>query len=269
MRKIYIVPNFVTTANMFCGFYSMIASIHGDFLIAAWAILAASVFDMLDGRIARMAKATSQFGVEYDSLSDLVSFGIAPGILLHQWALEPYGRLGGLAAFLFVACGALRLARFNVNSSSLPKNFFQGLPIPIAAGAVATFVIFSATLDWTEARNFPVLVMTFILASLMVSTIKFPSFKELNWRSRASFSYLLLGVLTMILIATKPEVTLFLLLGTYISASLIWNGWHFLNGSSAQKSARASVAYASSYPGDSSNDFPKDSPKNSKDSFPK
>src|SRR3954467_9324650 len=122
MRKIYLIPNFVTTANMFCGFYSMIASIHGDFLGAAWAIMAAGIFDMLDGRIARLAKATSQFGVEYDSLSDLVSFGIAPGILVYQWALRPYDRLGILAAFLYMTCGALRLARFNVNSASLPKN---------------------------------------------------------------------------------------------------------------------------------------------------
>ena len=129
MRKVYLVPNFVTTANMLCGFYSIIASIHLEFSAAAWAIVAAGIFDMLAGRIARLAKATSQFGVEYDSLSDLISFGIAPAILLYQWALEPYDRLGWLAAFLFLACGALRLARFNVNSSSLPKNYFQGLPI--------------------------------------------------------------------------------------------------------------------------------------------
>src|SRR5690242_1088240 len=102
MRKVYLVPNFVTTANMFCGFYSIISSIHLDFISAAWAIMAAGVFDMLDGRIARLAKATSQFGVEYDSLSDLISFGLAPAILLYQWALEPYDRLGWLAAFLFV-----------------------------------------------------------------------------------------------------------------------------------------------------------------------
>lgn len=230
MRKIYIVPNFVTTANMFCGFYSIVASIKSEFTHAAWFIILASVFDMLDGRIARLAKATSQFGVEYDSLSDLVSFGIAPSILLFQWALLPFDRLGWLAAFLFMACGALRLARFNVNSGILPKAYFQGLPIPIAAGVVATFVIFNQAMDWpTEAavdgisKNWVVLVLTFGLASLMVSTIKFPSFKELNWRSRASFGYLLVGVLAMILIAVRPEVTLFLLLSTYITLSLGWN----------------------------------------------
>jgi CDP-diacylglycerol--serine O-phosphatidyltransferase len=230
MRKIYIVPNFVTTANMFCGFYSVVASTQGEYLTAAWAIIAASVFDMLDGRIARMAKATSQFGVEYDSLSDLISFGMAPGVLLYLWALQPFGRLGWLAAFLFVACGALRLARFNVNSGILPKGFFQGLPIPMAAGMVSTFIIFNNALGWPgEDAASPVtrenvtLFLTFALASLMVSTLRFPSFKELNWRSRASFGYLLVGVLSMILMAVRPEVTFFLLLSTYVTLSLIWN----------------------------------------------
>jgi CDP-diacylglycerol--serine O-phosphatidyltransferase len=223
MRKVYLVPNFVTTANMFCGFYSIIAAIHRDFATAAWAIVAAGIFDMLDGRIARLAKATSQFGVEYDSLSDLVSFGVAPGILLYQWVLEPYDRLGLLAAFLFVACGALRLARFNVNTNVVPKNYFQGLPIPMAAAMVATFVIFNQVLEWPSFRQVFVLALTFGLASLMVSTIQFPSCKEFNWRSRATFGYLLIGVLTMILIAVKPEITLFLLLSIYIGVSLVWN----------------------------------------------
>jgi len=224
MRKIYLLPNFVTTANMFCGFYSVVASTQGDFLTASWAIIAAGVFDMLDGRIARLAKATSQFGVEYDSLSDLISFGMAPGILLYLWALAPYERLGWLAAFLFLACGALRLARFNVTTASLPKNYFQGLPIPMAAGMVATFVIFTRAMGWDDAFKHPVvLVLTFGVATLMVSTVAFPSFKELNWRSRATFGYLLLGMILMILIAVRPEITLFISLSTYIALSLLWN----------------------------------------------
>jgi CDP-diacylglycerol--serine O-phosphatidyltransferase len=227
MRKIYVVPNFVTTANMFCGFYSMVAAIHGDYLAGAWAIMAAAVFDALDGRIARLAKATSQFGVEYDSLSDLVSFGAAPAILLYQLALAPFGRLGWLAAFLFMTCGALRLARFNVTTASLPKGYFQGLPIPIAAAAVATFTIFTHevfsydTQHGTTVQNC-VLVLTFGLASLMVSTVPFPSFKELNWRSKASFGYLMIGVLAMILIAVRPEITLFIGISGYIVVSLIF-----------------------------------------------
>ncbi len=224
MRKIYLVPNFVTTANMFCGFYSIVASIKGDYISAAWAVMAAAVFDMLDGRVARLAKATSQFGVEYDSLSDLVSFGMAPAVLLYQWALAPFGRLGWLAAFLFMACGALRLARFNVNTGILPKGYFQGLPIPMAAGMIATFIIFSQALGLAvEREQIAVVTLTLGLASLMVSTIRFPSFKELNWRSRASFGYLMVGVLAMILMAVRPEITIFLVLSSYVSLSLIWN----------------------------------------------
>ena len=234
MRKIYLVPNFVTTANMFCGFYSVVSSTQGDFLTASWAIMAAGVFDMLDGRIARLAKATSQFGVEYDSLSDLISFGMAPGILLYLWALSPYDRLGWIAAFLFLACGALRLARFNVTTANLPKNYFQGLPIPMAAGMIATFVIFSRAIGWDDAFKHPVvLVLTFAISSLMVSTVAFPSFKELNWRSRATFGYLLVGVLLLILIAVKPEITLFLSLSTYIGLSLLWNLYRLWVGGSS------------------------------------
>jgi len=179
--------------------------------------------------------ATSQFGIEYDSLSDLLSFGVAPGVLLYQWALEPFGRLGWMAAFLFVACAALRLARFNVNTGLLPKNSFQGLPVPMAAGVIATFIIFNRTAAWPSdgagsqaPREVMALCLTFGMASLMVSTIKFPSFKELNWRSRASFGYLLIGVLSMLLVAVKPEVTLFLLISTYIVLSLSWNVFRLL-----------------------------------------
>jgi len=225
MRKIYIVPNIVTTANMCCGFYSMVASIHGEFITAAWAIMAASIFDMLDGRIARLAKATSQFGIEYDSLCDLVSFGVAPSILLYLWALEPFGRLGWLVSFLFMACGALRLARFNVNSALLPKGFFQGLPIPMGAGVVATFVIFAQAVGWTAGHEHFVLLMGFVTAGLMVSTIRFPSFKEFHWRSRASFAYLMVGVLLMILVAIRPEVALFCVISFYVIVSLLWNGF--------------------------------------------
>lgn len=226
MKKIYLVPNIVTTGNMFCGFYSMIASMKGDYLPAAWAIIAAAIFDALDGRIARLAKATSQFGVEYDSLSDLISFGVAPAVLLYKWALLPFDRLGWLAAFLYLVCGALRLARFNVMTGVVSKKYFQGLPIPMAAGMVATFIIFNMTQGWPDQGSFRdilVLILTFGLASLMISTIKFPSFKELNWRSRASFGFLMIGVLSMILIAVKPEVTLFLILSGYVATSLVWN----------------------------------------------
>jgi CDP-diacylglycerol--serine O-phosphatidyltransferase len=242
MRKVYLVPNAITTANMFCGFYSIIASIHQDYIVSAWAIVAAGVFDMLDGRIARLAKATSQFGVEYDSLSDLISFGVAPAVLLYQWALQPYERLGFLAAFLFLTCGALRLARFNVNSNVQPKNYFQGLPVPMAAGLVATFIIFNQAMNWTGPHDVFILALTFGLASLMVSTIRFPSFKELNWRSRATFGYLMIFVLSMILIATQPEITIFVLLSAYIGLSLVWNVFRILFKNSRAGKVEVGVA---------------------------
>jgi CDP-diacylglycerol--serine O-phosphatidyltransferase len=153
--------------------------------------------------------------------------------------LAPYQRLGWLAAFLFLTCGALRLARFNVNSALLPKNYFQGLPIPMAAGVIATFIIFSETLDWPSSRATVMLILTFSLSSLMVSTIQFPSFKELNWRSRATFGYLLVGVLIMILIAVKPEITLFLILSVYIGVSLVLNLFRKLFRSSVPSSSKS------------------------------
>lgn len=220
MKKIYLVPNIITTANMFFGFYSVIASIRQEFSVAAWALIGAGVCDLLDGRIARMARATSSFGIEYDSLSDLVSFGMAPALLLYQWGLHPYGRLGWLVSFLFLVAGALRLARFNVTSahSSSPKGFFMGLPIPVAAGFVATFIIFlesiSAPLDkFIQAL---VLMVTLGLSVLMVSRIPFPSFKEFHWKSKASRGLLLVGVLMMILVMLKPEVTFFMLIAGYV-----------------------------------------------------
>jgi CDP-diacylglycerol--serine O-phosphatidyltransferase len=235
MRKIYIIPNLVTTANLYCGFSSITSAIHQDFQTAAWFIVAAAVFDALDGRVARMAKATSKFGVEYDSLSDLVSFGMAPGLLVYTWALEPFGRMGTLAAFLYCCCAALRLARFNVNTETVSKAFFQGVASPIAAGSIATFVIFNLstglpTDDSWIPRQGIALFQVLALGSLMVSGIPFPSFKELNWRSRSSFGYLMIAVLVMVLIAVRPEITLFLVITLYLVGSLVWNGYRVLSG---------------------------------------
>lgn len=239
MRKIYIVPNVVTTANMFCGFYSVVLSAQGQFLPAAWAIVAAAVFDMLDGRIARLARATSQFGVEYDSLSDLISFGMAPAFLAYQWALTPFGRLGWLIAFLFLACSGLRLARFNVNTAVIPKSHFQGVPTPMSANMISTFVIFNHSTGFPGAnalikREALVLMLALALSVLMVSTMRFPSFKELNWRSRSSFGYLLIAVLMLVLVAVKPEVTLFLLGATYLTLSLVWNCVCLMRGATSE-----------------------------------
>jgi CDP-diacylglycerol--serine O-phosphatidyltransferase len=241
MRKIYILPNLVTTANLFCGFYAIILATQGQFELAAWTLIAATVFDALDGRIARLARATSNFGVEYDSLSDLTSFGLAPGVILYLWVLEPMGRFGWLAGFLFVACAALRLARFNVSSfAEKPKKHFQGMPSPVAAGSLATFMIFQYETGFPgEASDlstrFVALGMLLANSALMVSLIPFPSFKEINWRSRASFGYLMIGVLALVLIALKPSINLFLVVAAYITFTLVWNLWIFARGKAPSK----------------------------------
>lgn len=208
---IFILPNLLTTGNMFCGFYSIISAIKGDFLIAAYAIVVAAVFDMLDGRVARMTHSTSQFGAQYDSMSDLLSFGVAPGLLVFLWALQPFGRIGWLAGFLYVACAALRLARFNVQSQVLESKDFQGLPSPMSAGIVASSVLAFRDLGLEGSKNWGLLAMTFLLAFVMVSTFRYRSFKELDLRKRLPFRYLVFGVLIFITVAWWPEVMLFVL----------------------------------------------------------
>jgi len=141
IRRSYIFPNLITILSLFSGFYSIIATFNEMYLQASYAILMSFVFDGLDGKIARILNATSEFGVQLDSLSDLVAFGVAPAVLVYKWLLLPYGRIGWMAAFLFVACGALRLARFNVQSGKIDSAFFVGLPIPAAAGVIASSVL--------------------------------------------------------------------------------------------------------------------------------
>ncbi|MBI5190921.1 MAG: CDP-diacylglycerol--serine O-phosphatidyltransferase [Nitrospirae bacterium] len=218
MRKgIYILPNLLTMTGMFFGFNSIVNSIRGDYTDAAWAILIAAVFDGLDGWVARMTKTTSRFGVELDSLSDLVSFGLAPSLLFYNWALIPYGRYGWVGAFLFAACGALRLARFNVQMAGSEKKWFTGLPIPGAAGMVATFVIFHRTVIGDRpAEKLVILVMIYVLAFLMISTVKFHSLKELNTKDRRPFWMLLVALVMLASIAVNPPVMMFVFNAAYI-----------------------------------------------------
>lgn len=212
---IYVLPNLMTTAGLFSGFFSIIHSIKGDFKTASIAIVVAAIFDMLDGRLARLTRATSKFGAEYDSLCDLVSFGLAPGILLYLWALNPFGRLGWVACFLMVACGALRLARFNVQANVVEKNYFQGLPIPMSAGIVASAYLAFDDLQWEALGNRGLLAMTILLAIVMVSNFRYRSFKDLDLKERLPFRYLILGVLVLVVVALRPEVMLFVLFMTY------------------------------------------------------
>lgn len=224
-KGIYVLPNLITSASLFAGFYAMIAGIQGRFEMAATAILIACVLDALDGRIARLTHSTSHFGSEYDSLSDLVAFGVAPGILAFQWAMEPFGRLGWLACFLYVICGALRLARFNAQKNTQKSSHFSGLPIPGAAGAFASFVLFTESLGFTgDAQGATAIVFIYLLSFLMVSTIPYPSFKELDLRRRKPFHVLVAIILVLIVIAYKPKIMLFLVLGAYIVAGPVM-GW--------------------------------------------
>jgi CDP-diacylglycerol--serine O-phosphatidyltransferase len=208
-RGIYILPNLFTTGNLFCGFWAIISVLDEKFFYAAVAILLACVFDILDGKVARLSGATSKFGVQYDSLADLVSFGIAPAMLAFSWALRPYGKFGWLAAFVFVACGALRLARFNVQSSSGEVKYFKGLPIPAAASMVAlTILLYLRLIETGWVKDIIILVMIWVLAFLMVSNIRYFSFKELDLSKRKPFNLFILIILTMIVIVMEPVIVL-------------------------------------------------------------
>jgi CDP-diacylglycerol--serine O-phosphatidyltransferase len=218
MRKgIYILPNLFTTGNLFCGFWAIISVFQEKFFYAAVAILLACAFDILDGKVARLSGATSKFGVQYDSLADLVSFGIAPALLTFSWALRPYGKFGWRAAFLFVVCGALRLARFNVQSASGEVKYFKGLPIPAAASMIAlTILLYLRLIETNWVKDIVILVMIYILAFLMVSNIKYLSFKELDLAKRKPFSIFIFVILSMIVIIMEPTIMLFAFILAYV-----------------------------------------------------
>ncbi|HHD63350.1 MAG TPA: CDP-diacylglycerol--serine O-phosphatidyltransferase [Desulfobulbaceae bacterium] len=217
-NKFYPLPCLLTCTSLFSGFYSIVASINGHFYPAAIAILVAAVFDGLDGRVARMTGSTSKFGMELDSLCDLVSFGVAPALLAYLWALTPYGRYGWLAAFLFVATTALRLARFNSAADNENKGHdFVGLPCPAAAGMIATAVMFCRFLGADETvKHISLLLLVYVLSYLMVSTHRYLSFKQINISREKKFQVLVGMVLLLILLATEPPITLFIVSFIYI-----------------------------------------------------
>ena len=216
-KGIYILPSLFTSCCLFGGFYAIIAAIQGRYDAAAIAILIAAIFDGLDGKIARFAKATSQFGAEYDSLSDLVAFGVAPGLLAFEWSLKPFGRFGWLAVFLYIICGALRLARFNIQKNDLESRHFKGLPIPGAAIFIATLVLFINFLGGLTENKHAVIISTiYLLSFLMVSTIDYLSFKELELFKKKPFNVLVATVLLFIVVAYKPPLMLFLFSTIYV-----------------------------------------------------
>ncbi len=215
--KFHPLPCMFTIASLFCGFYSILSAFKGDYVTAAYAILIAAVFDGLDGRVARLTGQTSTFGAELDSLCDMVSFGVAPALLAYLWALQPYGRYGWLAGFLFVATTALRLARFNTQASeeNAPKNFV-GLPCPAAAAMISASVLFGRYLGIEDTvRHISLLIMVYLLSYLMVSTHSYFSFKYSS-RMAKTFQVLVGLVLLFIAVAAEPNVMLFVLFLVYV-----------------------------------------------------
>lgn len=221
-RGIYLLPNLMTTLALFAGFYAVIAGMNGDFMAGAIAIFIAMVFDGLDGRIARMTNSSSAFGAEYDSLADMVSFGLAPALLMYVWVLNDFGKLGWLVAFIFTAGAALRLARFNTQVGVADRRYFQGLPSPAAAALLAGFVwmVESNQID-TGAEPWVALGLTLVGGLLMVSNVRFSSFKEFNLKDKVPFVTLLLIVLVFVVITLKPSVILFGLAFLYALSGLV------------------------------------------------
>jgi CDP-diacylglycerol--serine O-phosphatidyltransferase len=209
-RGIYLLPNLFTTAGLFAGFYAIIAAIRGDFESAAIAIFIAMVMDGLDGRIARLTNTQSAFGAEYDSLADMVSFCLAPALVVYLWALSDMGKVGWMVAFIYAACGALRLARFNTQIGIEDKRYFQGLPSPAAAAVLAGWIWAGSSnqIDSALITNIA-LPLTFACGILMVSTLRYHSFKELDIRGKVPFVVMLVLVLAFALVAIDPPLILF------------------------------------------------------------
>ncbi len=221
-RGVYLLPNLVTTGGLFAGFYGIVATMNGQYDLAAWFILISAVFDALDGKVARLTGTTSRFGVEYDSLVDLVSFGVAPGLLMYTWALQTFGKFGWLAAFLYVVCGALRLARFNVQVNTVESRRFVGLPIPAAAGMVASCVLLFYHLGGSGTiKKFSIVLLIYVLAYLMVSNHSYNSFKDPGLVKRQPFGFLVLAIIFIIVVVAQPEIMLFAISSVYVASGPI------------------------------------------------
>jgi CDP-diacylglycerol--serine O-phosphatidyltransferase len=224
-RGVYLLPSMLTLGNMFCGYACVVYAMRGDYERAAMYIGFAFVLDMLDGRVARMTGTSSAFGVEFDSLADVVSFGIAPAILAFAWGLSPFQRLGWAAGFIYVSATAIRLARFNVQSTQNPdKRYFVGMPSP-AAAAVPAATVFAYPYGLQEWYGLLALPMVLVPAFLMVSTIKYRSFKTLELGDRRSYRNLLVLVLIIAAIVSHPQFTLAAMAYTYLASAFIGMAW--------------------------------------------
>jgi CDP-diacylglycerol---serine O-phosphatidyltransferase len=227
-RGIYILPNLFTTAALFAGFYAIVQAMNGLFEVSAVGIFVAMVMDALDGRVARLTHTQSEFGAEYDSLSDMVSFGVAPALVMYEWSLKGLGKWGWFAAFIYCAGTALRLARFNTNIDVIDKRFFQGLPSPAAAALVAGFVWLAHDnhqflAGFGEDLRWVALALTVFGGVTMVSNVRFYSFKDINFRKSVPFIMVLAIVGVFVLVSSYPPGVLFLIfLGYSLSGYVLW-----------------------------------------------
>jgi CDP-diacylglycerol--serine O-phosphatidyltransferase len=228
-KGIYLLPNLLTTGALFGGFFAVLSGFSGGYEIAAIAIFVAMVFDGLDGRVARMTNTQSDFGVQYDSLSDMVSFGIAPAIVVYGWGMQSLGKVGIAAAFVYASCAALRLARFNVQSSVNSGKFFIGLPSPAAAALIAGFVWSSQSLQPSWLLSCFTALLTAVAGLLMVSNFKYPSFKQIDLRGRVPFVVILSIVMSFVVITIDPPRILLILalsFALYAPVKFLWAKLH-------------------------------------------
>lgn len=224
-RGVYLIPSLFTAGNLMCGFFSIVATFRGDYVTAALLILLANVFDGIDGYAARLTRTTSQFGVEFDSLADVVSFGVAPAVLVYLWALVPWDTWGWLAACTYVVCGALRLSRFNVQALGLSKSHFVGLPIPAAAQMITSTVILYYYLggEGSPSRHLTLLLVIYGLAGLMVSNIPYFSLKNTDVKKRHPIWMLVSGFILITLIIAERHLMFFTIVLLYtLSGPLLW-----------------------------------------------
>jgi CDP-diacylglycerol---serine O-phosphatidyltransferase len=230
-RGIYLLPNAFTTANLFCGFFAIVMAMNIKFDYAAIAIFAAMVLDSIDGRVARLTNTQSEFGAQYDSLSDMLSFGAAPALVVYEWSLRGLGKLGWLAAFVYCAGAALRLARFNTNISVVDKRYFQGLPSPASAALVAGFVWLMDDLGFAGAElSWFAWSITLYAGLTMVTNVPFYSFKEVNFRKSVPFIAIFLIVLVFVLISSDPPKVLFGLFVLYGLSGYVIYFWRLFKG---------------------------------------
>ncbi len=234
-KGIYLLPNILTTGALFGGFYAVLSGFSGQYEFAAMAIFAAMIFDGLDGRVARMTNTQSDFGVQYDSLSDMVSFGVAPAVVAYGWGVSDLGKLGLAAAFVYASCAALRLARFNVQAELADNKTFTGLPSPAAAALVAGFIWSTSDIVPSLLLSVTGAVLTAAVGLLMVSNFKYPSFKEFDLRGKVPFMVILSIVMGFVVITIDPPRILFILATIFsFSAPVIW-AWKKIIRSAADK----------------------------------